>query len=352
MLSFKKVCETCAHVYMYDDVNKTSTKTLYVAILKAYKSVMDKKHEGILLHINTHGGDASCFIFLWNFIMSLSIPFYTVNDAVALSAGAILFMTGKQRFMFQNSRILFHISQISFYVEGISTKQLSQEVNLGKMFDLIQSKLISGKISHSHVKRLLQRERLLDVTEALEYNIATDQIHVPARRISVKRSINVSLADQRKKDLGPDMFENIQLSISKVLLCIQQQVPFRIWLSILDKTPSKSLAIAMANYIALHNNNTCIISNDLGSAETLLAVSATKRMMYSSCFMSINNFSQTQQHAMKDTNANSISWSVLYKNMLRQNTQIPMIVINRSVDNTYYVGASQAIKWKMIDEII
>ena len=352
MLSFKKVCETCAHVYLYDDINKTSTKTLYFAILQANKSVIQKRHDGILLHINTSGGDASCFIFLWNFITSLKIPFYTVNDAEALSAGAILFMTGKQRFMFENSRILFHITQTSLSAEGVSTKQLSQIVNLGKMFDLMQSKLLSGKISHSHVKRLLQRERLLNVTEALEYNIATDQIYVPARRTSVKRSSNVSLTDQRKKDLGPDMFENIQISISKVLLCIQKQVPFRIWLSILDKQPSKSLAIAMANYIALHNNNTCIISNDLSGAETLLAVSATKRMMYSSCFMSINNFAQIQQHAMKDTNANSISWSVLYKGVLRQNTKIPMIVINRSVDNTYYVGASQAIKWKMIDEII
>ena len=70
--------------------------------------------EPITLYIHSYGGDLEQAMFVCDLIESSKVPIITVATGVAMSAGFLLFLSGKRRYAFQHSQLLIHSGSASF----------------------------------------------------------------------------------------------------------------------------------------------------------------------------------------------------------------------------------------------
>ena len=62
----------------------------------------------ITLYIHSFGGDLRQAIFLCDLIRSSHVPVLTVATGVAMSAGFLIFISGKRRYAFKHTKVLVH----------------------------------------------------------------------------------------------------------------------------------------------------------------------------------------------------------------------------------------------------
>ena len=70
--------------------------------------------EPITIYIHSYGGDLDQTQFFCDLIESSRIPVITVAAGVAMSAGLLIFLSGKKRYAFKHSKILIHQGSASF----------------------------------------------------------------------------------------------------------------------------------------------------------------------------------------------------------------------------------------------
>ena len=89
----------------------------------------------ITLYIHSYGGDLDQSQFLCDLIESSHIPVITVATGVAMSAGLLIFLSGKRRYAFKHSTLLIHQGSASFSgtAEEIESAQKSYKRKLEKM---------------------------------------------------------------------------------------------------------------------------------------------------------------------------------------------------------------------------
>ena len=103
--------------------------------------------EPITIYIHSYGGDLDQTQFFCDLIESSRIPVITVAAGVAMSAGLLIFLSGKKRYAFKHSKILIHQGSASFSgtAEEIKAAQQSYEKQLETMETYILSHTLIDK---------------------------------------------------------------------------------------------------------------------------------------------------------------------------------------------------------------
>lgn len=113
--------------------------------------------EPIVLYIHSYGGDLNQAQFFCDLIECSHIPIITVAAGVAMSAGLLIFLSGKKRYAFKHSQLLIHQGSASFSgtADEIKSAQESYEKQLDKMEDYI--------LSHTKIdKKTFDKKKLKD----------------------------------------------------------------------------------------------------------------------------------------------------------------------------------------------
>ena len=111
----------------------------------------------ITLYIHSYGGDLDQAQFFCDLIESSHIPIITVATGVAMSAGLLIFLSGKKRYAFKHSQLLIHQGSASFSgtADEIKSAQESYERKLEKMEKYI--------LSHTSIdKKLFDKKKTKD----------------------------------------------------------------------------------------------------------------------------------------------------------------------------------------------
>lgn len=98
--------------------------------------------EPIILYIHSYGGDLDQAQFFCDLVESSRVPIITVATGAAMSAGLLIFLSGKRRYAFRHSSLLIHQGSASFSgtAEEIDSAQRSYKRKLEKMKRYILSR--------------------------------------------------------------------------------------------------------------------------------------------------------------------------------------------------------------------
>lgn len=125
----------------------------------------------MLLHINSVGGDVPTVFSIIGTMKIIISDVYTFVSGEAMSAGALLLMSGKKGYRFANkdSIILIHYAQGN---KGMNETAENFNANMNKVNKSIENIIISatGK-NRSVVKKHLKNETLFTAKEALKFGM-------------------------------------------------------------------------------------------------------------------------------------------------------------------------------------
>lgn len=95
----------------------------------------------IVLYIMSYGGDLEQAQFFCDLVETSHVPVITVATGAAMSAGLLIFLSGKRRYAFKHSQLLIHSGSASFSgtAEQIEEAQKSYKRQLEKMKEYILS---------------------------------------------------------------------------------------------------------------------------------------------------------------------------------------------------------------------
>ena len=98
--------------------------------------------EPVILYIHSYGGDLDQAQFFCDLVESSRVPIITVATGAAMSAGLLIFLSGKRRYAFRHSSLLIHQGSASFSgtAEEIDSAQKSYKRKLEKMKRYILSR--------------------------------------------------------------------------------------------------------------------------------------------------------------------------------------------------------------------
>lgn len=77
------------------------------------KNIPPAERKPIFIHIFSQGGDCFSGNMLLDHILQSKTPVYTINDGIAESMAAMLFISGHKRFAFQRSVLMLHAGSLS-----------------------------------------------------------------------------------------------------------------------------------------------------------------------------------------------------------------------------------------------
>ncbi len=121
--------------------------------------------EPITLYIHSYGGDLDQAQFFCDLIESSHVPVITVAAGVAMSAGLLIFLSGRKRYAFKHSTLLIHQGSAAFSgtAEEIKSAQESYERKLDKMEKYI--------LSHTTIDK-----KLFDKKKSKDWYVSGDEL--------------------------------------------------------------------------------------------------------------------------------------------------------------------------------
>lgn len=121
--------------------------------------------EPVTLFIHSYGGDLDQAQFFCDLVESSHIPIITVSAGVAMSAGLLIFLSGKKRYAFRHSQLLIHQGGASFSgtADEIDAAQKSYKRKLEKMEKYI--------LSHTAIDK-----RLFDKNKSKDWYVSGDEL--------------------------------------------------------------------------------------------------------------------------------------------------------------------------------
>lgn len=125
----------------------------------------------ITLYIHSYGGDLRQAIFFCDLIESSHVPVITVAAGAAMSAGFLIFISGKRRYAFKHSKLLVH--QGSGSIEGsfdeVDAAHKAYKKEIADMKDYI---LAHTKIDEKTFDRHKKSDWYITGKELSDYGIA------------------------------------------------------------------------------------------------------------------------------------------------------------------------------------
>ena len=119
----------------------------------------------ITFYIHSYGGDLDQAQFFCDLIESSNVPIITVAAGVAMSAGLLIFLSGKKRYAFKHSQLLIHQGSASFSgtADEIKSAQESYEKKLKRMEEYI--------LSHTSIDK-----KLFDKKKSSDWYVSGDEL--------------------------------------------------------------------------------------------------------------------------------------------------------------------------------
>lgn len=134
------------------------------------KDIPEEELEPIYLCIDTFGGDLIQANMLCDLIKSSRIPVVTVAMGAAMSAGFLIFISGRKRYAFPHSQLLVHSgsAQLSGTAEQIEEAQRNYKKTLDEMKKYI---LENTDIDEKTFNKNRNKDWYLTADELIKYNV-------------------------------------------------------------------------------------------------------------------------------------------------------------------------------------
>lgn len=129
----------------------------------------------IRLFIHSYGGDIEQALFFCDLVKSSRIPIITIGMGVAMSAGFLIFLSGKKRYAFSHTSMLVHSGSAAFQdtAEQIEEAQKNYKKQIEQMKSYI---LDNTTIDEKTFNKNRNKDWYLSSDELLKYGVIDEVI--------------------------------------------------------------------------------------------------------------------------------------------------------------------------------
>ena len=152
-----------------DDDTFEITKQIY-EYNRADKGKPVEERKPIVIFIYSYGGDIYQVYALISAITASKTPVYTINAGVAMSAGALLLLSGHRRYAMRYSTVLFHPGEASR--SGTYEQMQEAQNNYKRTVDMMASYIVERtNITKKKLSNNWTRDWYLTADEAIELGV-------------------------------------------------------------------------------------------------------------------------------------------------------------------------------------
>lgn len=131
--------------------------------------------EPIRLFIHSYGGDIEQSLFFCDLVKSSRIPIITIGVGVAMSAGFLIFLSGKKRFAFSHTSMLVHSGSAAF--QGTAEQIEEAQKNYKKQIEQMKSYILENtNIDEKTFNKNRNKDWYLSSDELLKYGVIDEVI--------------------------------------------------------------------------------------------------------------------------------------------------------------------------------
>ena len=131
--------------------------------------------EPIRLFIHSYGGDIEQSLFFCDLVKSSRIPIITIGMGVAMSAGFLIFLSGKKRFAFSHTSMLVHSGSAAF--QGTAEQIEEAQKNYKKQIEQMKSYILENtNIDEKTFNKNRNKDWYLSSDELLKYGVIDEII--------------------------------------------------------------------------------------------------------------------------------------------------------------------------------
>lgn len=186
------------HIYFYDEID-SETQLIFARMLeKAQRYLMQKYQdiipmtegvipEGIMVHINSLGGDAISSFAIYDMIRESKVPVFGQVEGIAASGATIMLCACERRMMTKNSSILCHELR-SWTVGKWSELKDAHENSVRTMEKIIQIYSDHTKIPSRDIEKILEHDIYWDKDECLKFGLVDEVIGYEPQKPKKKKT--------------------------------------------------------------------------------------------------------------------------------------------------------------------
>lgn len=131
--------------------------------------------EPIRLFIHSYGGDIEQSLFFCDLVKASRIPIITIGIGVAMSAGFLIFLSGKKRYAFSHTSMLVHSGSAAF--QGTAEQIEEAQKNYKKQIEQMKSYILDNTvIDEKTFNKNRNKDWYLSSDELLKYGIIDEII--------------------------------------------------------------------------------------------------------------------------------------------------------------------------------
>lgn len=135
----------------------------------------DENPDPIRLFIHSYGGDIEQALFFCDLVKSSRIPIITIGMGVAMSAGFLIFLSGKKRYAFSHTSMLVHSGSAAF--QGTAEQIEEAQKNYKKQIEQMKSYIIDNTtIDEKTFNKNRNKDWYLSSDELLKYGVIDEII--------------------------------------------------------------------------------------------------------------------------------------------------------------------------------
>ncbi|MCB6806714.1 MAG: ClpP family protease [Clostridium sp.] len=139
------------------------------------KDVKQEDLQPIRLFIHSYGGDIEQSLFFCDLVKASRIPIITIGMGVAMSAGFLIFLSGKRRYAFSHTSMLVHSGSAAF--QGTAEQIEEAQKNYKKQIEQMKSYILTNTdIDEKTFNKNRNKDWYLSSDELLKYNIIDEVI--------------------------------------------------------------------------------------------------------------------------------------------------------------------------------
>ena len=131
--------------------------------------------EPIRLFIHSYGGDIEQSLFFCDLVKASRIPIIIIGMGVAMSAGFLIFLSGKKRFAFSHTSMLVHSGSAAF--QGTAEQIEEAQKNYKKQIEQMKSYILENtNIDEKTFNKNRNKDWYLSSDELLKYGVIDEII--------------------------------------------------------------------------------------------------------------------------------------------------------------------------------
>ena len=131
--------------------------------------------EPIRLFIHSYEGDIEQSLFFCDLVKASRIPIITIGMGVAMSAGFLIFLSGKKRFAFSHTSMLVHSGSAAF--QGTAEQIEEAQKNYKKQIEQMKSYILENtNIDEKTFNKNRNKDWYLSSDELLKYGVIDEII--------------------------------------------------------------------------------------------------------------------------------------------------------------------------------